>query len=517
MVIPLSSSSQSNSPLPIAGSSSTTTTKTAFFDAATGQLYQREVMTSALGGSHIIVTPLTAVVQTSQPQQQQQQQQVQVQVQQQTAQQQQLSMLQLQKHHQLQQAQILQQQQVRVQLQTQQQQQMQQQVQQQMPQQRSAAVDAVQTQQFVASRRTTGASGIVTSSGNQQQQSQQSQQHQQDSEHFSNNADILLPRSNAFTNSIHQHVHGHHHHSRSNKARVEGVLVKVQFRVRYFIYDAPLALEVRVGDHVVVEGDRGIDIGMVTEVGVSEPLYTVDTTSRSSNSDSNVGPGGNASHQNTAHVPKVLRLASELEVGELYSTRNRIAMQVLSLLQDLQKRMLALGARDSEVVECDTRIDVMRFIDCEMQYDLEKMTVFFASDVYVPFVNLARFLHRRYRCRVWIHDVRRATPGVPPTPGVTGLPYPNQSLATLSSAAAAMPPTATSSTNGSNQTRSHMTVSSSSSPTQQQQTQQQQPQQMFLQFGQRESPIAPSHQAHQFAVSTTVSNNNNNSINRFVS
>ena len=124
-----------------------------------------------------------------------------------------------------------------------------------------------------------------------------------------------------------------------------------------------------VGQYVVLEADRGIDIGKL--IRVMGAWYTLPVPPLRKH---------------------VLRPAAPDEVSRL-SVNLRDADAALALC--MQK------ARELRLVP------TMRIIDAEFQFDRRKLTFFYRveQDVYIDFRKLVRDLFAVYKTRIWLHRV----------------------------------------------------------------------------------------------------------------
>jgi len=116
-----------------------------------------------------------------------------------------------------------------------------------------------------------------------------------------------------------------------------------------------------VGDTVVVEGDRGENIGTVQEITQVKPSFEVSN--------------------------KVLRHATDKDLASLQSQREREN----TALQVTQTMASSLGLHAT--VE-----------DVEYQFDMNKLTIYVrrsAKNAFVDFRKLQRGLFREFRCRIW--------------------------------------------------------------------------------------------------------------------
>ncbi|KAG5510073.1 hypothetical protein JKF63_06966 [Porcisia hertigi] len=142
--------------------------------------------------------------------------------------------------------------------------------------------------------------------------------------------------------------------------------VLVEFkRKRTLQYESPCY--VSPGEHVVVGGDRGEDIGLVRRTWVE-----TEAQQPSENRDKGVG--------------KVLRVASTLEVTQLQS-----------LQTDLETR--AVEVAQEKVQESGLP---MRIVDAEYQFDRRKLTFYYQSMHRLDFRTLVRDLYKTFRARIWM-------------------------------------------------------------------------------------------------------------------
>lgn len=142
--------------------------------------------------------------------------------------------------------------------------------------------------------------------------------------------------------------------------------VLVEFkRKRMLQYESPYY--VAPGEHVVVGGDRGEDIGLVTHTWTgAEAQHLGD------NRDKGVG--------------KVLRVASVLEVTQLQGVQTELETRAVEVAQEkVQESGLP-----------------MRIVDAEYQFDRRKLTFYYQSMHRLDFRTLVRDLYKTFRARIWM-------------------------------------------------------------------------------------------------------------------
>lgn len=134
----------------------------------------------------------------------------------------------------------------------------------------------------------------------------------------------------------------------------------VDFKYESKTFVAPF--KIAAGDVVVVEGDRGENIGTVAGITTEAPAYDVPC--------------------------KVVRRATARDLEQLQAQR--------------AKEEAAVKACQAAVESLGLRATVA---DCEYQFDLNKLTIFVrraSRNAFVDFRKLQRGLFRDFRCRIWL-------------------------------------------------------------------------------------------------------------------
>lgn len=142
--------------------------------------------------------------------------------------------------------------------------------------------------------------------------------------------------------------------------------VLVEFkRKRILQFESPQY--VAPGEYVVVAGDRGEDIGLVTHTWL-------------------VGVAPAPSGKWASGMGKVTRLATVLEVSQLQGVQTELEMRAVEVAQE-------------KVVEHQLP---MRIVDAEYQFDRKKLTFYYQSQHRLDFRNLVRDLYKTFRARIWM-------------------------------------------------------------------------------------------------------------------
>jgi cell fate regulator YaaT (PSP1 superfamily) len=151
-----------------------------------------------------------------------------------------------------------------------------------------------------------------------------------------------------------------------------GTFAEVGFKGRRREYFTASLLELRVGVHVIVEADRGEDLGELLALGaVAERKCSAS--------------GGCATP-----VPerKVVRVASEQDL-EAIDTLRRDEKRVRS---EARSRVAKLGLK-------------MKITEAEWQFDRKKLTIFFTAERRVDFRALVRQLAGTFRTRIDLQQI----------------------------------------------------------------------------------------------------------------
>nr|CCC95332.1 unnamed protein product [Trypanosoma congolense IL3000] len=137
-------------------------------------------------------------------------------------------------------------------------------------------------------------------------------------------------------------------------------------RMRILQFESPTY--VAPGEYVVVGGDRGEDIGLVTQSWVLDE--------RDSNGEKKWAEG----------VGRVLRVASTLEISQLQGVQTELEDRAVEVAQ---KKVEEHGLP-------------MCIVDAEYQFDRKKLTFYYRSHQRLDFRVLVRDLYKTFRARIWM-------------------------------------------------------------------------------------------------------------------
>lgn len=133
-------------------------------------------------------------------------------------------------------------------------------------------------------------------------------------------------------------------------------------RVHYF---NPKEIRVKPGDYVIVEAEKGVDLGQVTKVGRLVALSEIRGEPRN-----------------------LIRRAVEEDINQMHENRKLESMAFLVAREKIKYRSLN-----------------MKLVDVEYQHDQNKLTFYFTSDNRVDFRGLVKDLASKYRTRIELRQI----------------------------------------------------------------------------------------------------------------
>eukprot|EP00756_Hemistasia_phaeocysticola_P032770 Hpha_TRINITY_DN16428_c2_g6::TRINITY_DN16428_c2_g6_i1::g.163120::m.163120 len=142
---------------------------------------------------------------------------------------------------------------------------------------------------------------------------------------------------------------------------------------------------VKVGDYAIVTGDRGEDLGLVTDCWYGPRQNQPQLWQQRDSFDEH----GNPVRAQNQGPGQVLRIATREEVVLLHE------------VQTVMERSAVESAMDC-VREHQLQLELC---DAEYQFDRKKLTFFYKCDSRQDFRKLVRDLWRKYRARIWMEKV----------------------------------------------------------------------------------------------------------------
>jgi len=143
-------------------------------------------------------------------------------------------------------------------------------------------------------------------------------------------------------------------------------IVEISFkgnkRVHFF---NPKDIEIKPGDYVIVEADKGVDLGQVSKMGRLVALNEI-----------------------KGEPKNLIRIAEKEDIDKLKENRLKEAQAFIVCREKISKHCLN-----------------MKLVDVEYQYDQNKLTFYFTSDKRVDFRELVKDLAAKYRTRIELRQI----------------------------------------------------------------------------------------------------------------
>lgn len=133
-------------------------------------------------------------------------------------------------------------------------------------------------------------------------------------------------------------------------------------KVHYF---NPKEIKVKPGDYVIVEADKGIDLGTVNKLGRLVALSEI-----------------------KGEPKNLIRKAADEDMEKLKDNREKEAQAFLIAREKIKQHKLN-----------------MKLVDAEYQYDQNKLTFYFTSEKRVDFRELVKDLASKYRTRIELRQI----------------------------------------------------------------------------------------------------------------
>lgn len=165
-------------------------------------------------------------------------------------------------------------------------------------------------------------------------------------------------------------------------------------------YLTDLSQDIRVGDLVIVEADRGKDLGKVINDSITlaevEAFQKQQMARIGFGSGQPTSPGGSGSSGQTTGK-------KEINPKMIYGKAQQHDTQ--GLVTKLQDELKALQL-------CQTKVRAkklpMEVVDAEYQWDRRKLTFYFVAEKRIDFRELVRELFRLYKTRIWMASLQGA-------------------------------------------------------------------------------------------------------------
>jgi len=156
-------------------------------------------------------------------------------------------------------------------------------------------------------------------------------------------------------------------------------------------YSTDASLPIAIGDHVIVEADRGRDMGTVINDTIT--AAQVEDWQQSVPQFSGEGPAGTPESTTS----------KQLNPKRIYSKASSKDTQLLVAKGQDEEKALQL---------CQSKVQQKRLpmevIDAEYQWDRRKLTFYFIAEKRIDFRELVRELFRLYKTRIWMASLSQA-------------------------------------------------------------------------------------------------------------
>ncbi|KAJ6119336.1 PSP1 C-terminal [Penicillium sp. IBT 18751x] len=204
-------------------------------------------------------------------------------------------------------------------------------------------------------------------------------------------------------------------------------------RADVFYIQEDTGLQVKAGDLVIVEADRGTDLGTVEHANISlqkarelkqkyadEHYRWLMMFSRQGQMEgSNVTPSGINSRSATGGMGPHAHGAQEPATEIKPKLIKRLAQnhEILTLRDKEGNEAKAKRVCQQKVAEHRLNMEIL---DAEFQMDWKKLTFYYFADSYINFNSLVTDLFKIYKTRIWMSAINPASFVTPPTAALQG-------------------------------------------------------------------------------------------------
>ncbi|KAI0063245.1 PSP1-domain-containing protein [Artomyces pyxidatus] len=161
-------------------------------------------------------------------------------------------------------------------------------------------------------------------------------------------------------------------------------------------YSTDLSIDIRVGDLVIVEADRGKDLGKV----VNDTITLAEVEAFQKQQQARAGYGEQGVPLSPGGTPMG---GSKKEINPKLIYGKAGAQDTQLLVTKIQDEVKALQLCQSKVRQKKLPMEV---IDAEYQWDRRKLTFYFVAEKRIDFRELVRELFRLYKTRIWMASLQ---------------------------------------------------------------------------------------------------------------
>ncbi|KAH9060755.1 PSP1 C-terminal conserved region-domain-containing protein [Lactarius vividus] len=168
-------------------------------------------------------------------------------------------------------------------------------------------------------------------------------------------------------------------------------------------YATDLALDIRVGDLVIVEADRGKDLGKVVNDTIT--LAEVEAFQRQQQQQQSSHVGYSETPTSPGEHPSLSAggTGSKKEINPKLIYGKAGTQDAQLLMTKMQDEVKALQLCQNKVRQKKLPMEV---VDAEYQWDRRKLTFYFVADKRIDFRELVRELFRLYKTRIWMASLQ---------------------------------------------------------------------------------------------------------------
>ncbi|KAJ3509936.1 hypothetical protein NLJ89_g4955 [Agrocybe chaxingu] len=172
----------------------------------------------------------------------------------------------------------------------------------------------------------------------------------------------------------------------------------------FYVTDMDLARDIRVGDLVIVEADRGKDLGKVVNDSITVEEVEAWQRGQAERGYGSGGGGGGDGGDGPPTSPGGAGSGSskkEISPKMIYGKAGPQEVQLLATKTQDELKALTL---------CQSKVRAkklpMEVIDAEYQWDRRKLTFYFVAEKRIDFRELVRELFRLYKTRIWMASLQ---------------------------------------------------------------------------------------------------------------
>jgi len=170
-------------------------------------------------------------------------------------------------------------------------------------------------------------------------------------------------------------------------------------------YATDLSLDIRVGDLVIVEADRGKDLGKVVNDTIT--LAEVEAFQKQQQQQpSHVGYGDTPMTSGDQAPLSAGGTGSKKEINPKMIYGKAGTQDAQLLVAKIQDEVKALQLCQNKVRQKKLPMEV---VDAEYQWDRRKLTFYFIAEKRIDFRELVRELFRLYKTRIWMASLQGPT------------------------------------------------------------------------------------------------------------